>query len=152
VYPGDAGIPRSTYSTDYNNFSPRFGFAWDVRKNGRVSVRGGYGLFYETPFQEILGLASLFSPPFTIQPRTVFTYYANPWAGSRVNPIPQPFPHQPAQPVDRVDFTQFAPVRFTFLDPAFRTPYGQQWNLQIQSQLKKDWLLEVGYVGSNGQH
>ena len=47
AYAGDAGISRSTYGEDWNNFAPRFGFAWDVLKNGRLALRGGYGLFYE---------------------------------------------------------------------------------------------------------
>ncbi len=36
------------------------------------------------------------------------------------------------------------------MDPNLRTPYGQQWSLQVQYELRPDWLLEVGYVGSNG--
>ena len=47
VYPGDAGVSRSTYGEDGNNFAPRFGFAWDILKNGRLALRGGYGLFYD---------------------------------------------------------------------------------------------------------
>jgi hypothetical protein len=42
-------------------------------------------------------------------------------------------------------------MNFTFLDPSFRTPYVQQWNLQVQRQLPQDWLLEVGYVGNAGR-
>ena len=150
VYPGDPGVSRSTYSRDLNNFAPRFGFAWDVFGDGRLSVRGGYGLFYDAPFDGIILGSSLSAPPYTIRPTTLFTDYANPWEASRVNPIPQPFPRQPPRPGERVDFTRFAPVSFDFLDPNFRTPYGQQWNLQVQYQLANDWLLEAGYVGSNG--
>src|SRR5262249_47995481 len=140
-----------TYSTDLNNFSPRFGFAWDVLHNGALSVRGGFGLLYDSPFEEILAQASIFSPPYSISPSTFFTDYANPWLGSRLDPLPQPFPRDPPKPRDRVDFRSFAPMNFTFLDPGFRTPYVQQWNLQVQRQLPKDWLLEVGYVGNAGR-
>lgn len=31
---------------DYNNFSPRIGFAWSTKENGKISVRGGVGIFY----------------------------------------------------------------------------------------------------------
>ena len=36
------------------------------------------------------------------------------------------------------------------MDPDLSTPYGQQWSLQVQYELRPNWLLEVGYVGSNG--
>ncbi len=39
VYPGDAGVSRSTYGEDWNNFAPRFGFAWDILGNGRLAGR-----------------------------------------------------------------------------------------------------------------
>src|SRR5262249_54527800 len=71
--------------------------------------------------------------------------------GSRLTPIPQPFPYAPPRRGDRVDFRTFAPLNFSFLDPSFRTPYVQQWNLQLQYQLPNDWLLEAGYVGNAGR-
>ena len=48
VFPGDPGMPRGLIQTDKNNFAPRIGFAWDPFGNGRTSVRGAYGIFYET--------------------------------------------------------------------------------------------------------
>lgn len=151
VFPADTGIARSTYSEDRNDFAPRIGFAWDVLRNGKLSLRGGYGLFYDAPITE-LTLQFLLATPFAVSPQTLFTDYSNPWQGSRVNPIPQPFPFTPVQPGARFDFTKVAPVGLTVMDPNFVTPYGQQWNLQVQYQLLRDWLLEVGYVGGNGVH
>jgi hypothetical protein len=149
VYPGDTGISRSTYNEDRNNFAPRIGFAWDVLRNGKLSVRGGYGLFYDAPITE-LTLQFLLATPFAINPSTIFTDYNNPWLGSRSNPIPQPFPFTPVPRGGRFDFTKVAPIGMTIMDPNFATPYGQQWNLQVQYELKRDWLVEMGYVGTNG--
>ncbi|MGH9657011.1 MAG: hypothetical protein ACRD96_00615, partial [Bryobacteraceae bacterium] len=149
VYPGDTGISRSTYSEDRNNYAPRFGFAWDVKGNGKLSLRGGYGLFYDAPISE-LTLQFLTSAPYAQQPATLSTDYANPWLGSRSNPIPQPFPFQPVPKGGRFDFTKIAPVGATVMNPNFSTPYGQQWNLQIQYQATRNWLAEAGYVGSTG--
>jgi hypothetical protein len=151
VFPGDPGVSRSTYKLDLNDFSPRFGFAWDVQGNGKLSLRGGFAVQYDTPFDEILSGVSQTAPPYSIAPSTTATDYTNPWSGSLLNPTTQPFPFEVPRPGDRVDFRKFAPISFTFLDSSFRTPYVQLWNLQIQRQLPKDWLLEIGYVGNGGR-
>jgi hypothetical protein len=40
------GNSRSLVDTNYNNFAPRVGFAYDVGGDGRTVVRGRYGIFY----------------------------------------------------------------------------------------------------------
>ncbi len=149
VYPGDQGISRSTYSRDLNNFGPRLGLAWDVLGNGKVSVRAGYGLFYDA-LQTELTLQFLGVPPYGVQPTIYYTTLGNPYENSMVNPIAQPFPFKPAPKGGSFDYTALAPLGFTVMDPNFRTPYAQQWNFQTQIQLGKDWVLDTGYVGSNG--
>ena len=149
VYPGDAGISRSTYGEDWNNFAPRFGFAWDILGNGRLALRGGYGLFYDLHNFD-LAFEMTRTLPYVINPRRLFTDYANPWEGALFSPTTQPFPHVPPEPGGHFDFTALAPLTFWGMDPHLRTPYGQQWSLQVQYELRPNWLLEVGYVGSNG--
>ncbi|HEX7774776.1 MAG TPA: TonB-dependent receptor, partial [Pyrinomonadaceae bacterium] len=99
VFPGDAGITRSTYQTDKNNFGPRVGFAWDVLGNAKLSLRAGYGLYYDTVISETT-LQFLTAPPFAIQPFTVCTTINNPLTnpefGGLCSPaIPQLFPFTP---------------------------------------------------------
>jgi hypothetical protein len=150
VYYGDNGITRSTYGEDLNNFGPRFGFAWDPFGNGKLSVRGGYGLMYDIAITE-LTLQFLGVPPYGIQPFTYYTDYADPWATSRVAPIPQPFPYTPPAAGGKFNYADIAPISgLTVMDPYFATPYSQQWNLNLQYQLFRDWLVDIGYVGNNG--
>ena len=149
VFPGDTGVPRSTYPNDYNNFAPRFGFAWDVLGNGRLSLRGGYGLYYDIVISETT-LQFLTSAPYSIQPNILQTTINNPFSGSRRNPLPQPFPHTPAKAGDPFNFAGVAPVALTVNDPNFRTPYAHQYNMQVQYEFLRGYTMEVGYVGTSG--
>jgi hypothetical protein len=150
VYPGDQGVPKSTYQHDWNNFGPRVGFAWDTFSNGKLSVRGGYGVFFDAPISE-LTLQFLTAPPFGIQPSTLYdTDITHPYSSSTVNPIPNPFPFTPPKPGAAFNFANIAPIGLTVMDPKFATPYSQQWNLQTQYQISPSWLASVTYVGTNG--
>ncbi len=150
VYVDDAGIARSTYSEDLNNFGPRFGFSWDVFKNGKLSVRGGYGMFYDIAITE-LTLQQLGQPPFGIEPFALYVDYKNPWPTAReTTPIPQPFPFTPVARGGHFNFVDISPIALTTMDPGFVTPYSQQWNLQVQYEPFRNWLFDVGYVGTAG--
>ncbi len=150
VFPGDAGITRSTYQTDKNDFSPRAGFAWDVFKNGKVSLRGGYGLYYDIVISETT-LQFLTAPPFAIQPFSVCTTFDNPFQNPTCSPpIPQPFPFTPVSPGTPFNFANIFPIGMTINEPDFKTPYSHQYNLNVQWGFMKDYLLEAGYVGTTG--
>jgi len=153
VFPGDAGITRSTYQTDKNNFGPRVGFAWDVLGNAKLSLRAGFGVYYDTVISETT-LQFLTAPPFAIQPAVVCTTIDNPFAnvdpGCGGSPIPQPFPFHPAKPGEPFKFSDLGTIGLTINDPDFKTPYSTQYNMNVQWEFRKNYLLEVGYVGTTG--
>jgi hypothetical protein len=150
VYPGDSGIPRSTYQHDWNNFGPRVGFAWSPLHNDRLSIRSGFGMFYDVPVGE-LTLQFLTAPPFGIQPNILsVTDITHPFTSSLENPIANPFPFRPIAPGGHFDFSSIAPIGLTVMDPNFRTPYTMQWNFQVQYQVAHDWVLDATYVGTRG--
>ena len=43
---GDPGVERGGIPTSYTHFSPRIGFAWDMKGDGKTSIRGAFGMFY----------------------------------------------------------------------------------------------------------
>src|SRR5215471_12278050 len=134
LYPGNEGVSRSTYHRDWNNFSPRLGMVWDVLGNGKLAIRGGYGLLYDSPDYQF-GAPFITAAPFNITATITSTRYADPWASSLVNPIPQLFPFHPARPGDRFNFRAVAPLTLGYYDPALATPYTQEWSFQVQHQV-----------------
>jgi outer membrane receptor protein involved in Fe transport len=155
VFPGDAGVPRGSNFPDRNDWAPRFGFAWDPRGNGKLSIRGGFGVFYdilkgEDNFQ-FNGQAPFFGSfnptfsPLTANPTAEVNYMTNPFAATgSVNP----FPSKPPSP--NVKFANgFGGSGVFFIDPNLRTPYIYQYNLSVQREIMRDTTLEVDYIGSD---
>ncbi len=152
LFPGDPGIARGITPGNKAHFAPRFGFAWDVFGNGRTSVRGAYGIFYESINADSLAQEN---PPFEGD----LTYYDglldNPFASAG-----QTAP--PVSPSGQFGCTKISsypgiscalfplPVGGFFMEPNFSNPYIQAWNLSIQRQLTPSIILESAYVGKIG--
>jgi hypothetical protein len=146
VFPGDPGVPAATFPADTNNFAPRVGFAWDPTGNGKWSVRAGYGLFYDLERPISIGQFTSQQPwNLTVQlfnPASL----SNPYQG-----IANPFPFSPpVTPDTRKNYAFVLPVIADVINPNFKSAYVQQWNLNIQHQVAKDFLLTAAYAGSKG--
>lgn len=157
VFPGDKGITTSGYHTHYNNLAPRIGFAWSPGKSGKLSVRAGFGIYYNAVEEEI-ALDNLSAPPFSLTDYGVslatVPSFANPYAsadGSMV--IPNAFPFSPPKPGDtNVDFSQFYPMQLNVINPNFQTPSAYNYNINIERELPSETILTVAYVGHQGRH
>ena len=75
---------------DQNNFSPRIHFAWDATKDGKTSIRGGYGRYYDQVFLNAPLLASLFEPGKYTSQYILFPGYPDPFVGGQQIPIALP--------------------------------------------------------------
>jgi hypothetical protein len=130
---GTGTMPRGGYDADKNNFAPRVGLAWTLGNDGNTVIRTGYGIYYDTSALAP-GEALYFNKPFFD-----FNLFF-PLPGLPLT-LSDPFP----------SFFPFAlPDSAQAIQRDLRTPYMQHWNLNLQQQLGRNRVLEVGYVGSKG--
>ncbi|MBA2306312.1 MAG: TonB-dependent receptor [Acidobacteria bacterium] len=123
----------------YRNFAPRAGFAWDVAGNGKTSLRGGTGIFYDlltantnfvqntavrvTPFFQRSRISSTGSAPIDF-PEAYFTQAARLAGNAQLEGI------------------QYEPDQPTMV----------KWNLNVQRALLERTSIEVGYTGTRGSN
>jgi hypothetical protein len=140
---GQPGLSK-LYNPDKTNFAPRISLAWDVTGKGKTVVRAGYGLFYDAVSQD-MALGHLPYPPFfapgpaynPIGPDPIFSAGVN---GSIV----------PGSPVFGDESAcNFECDTFAF-DRNIKTPYMENYNINIQEQINSHAVVQVGYVASQG--
>ena len=140
--------PNSSYfqnSAPRDSFAPRIGFAWQPgNQQSRISVRGGYGWFYQNPSN--YGNAPGF-PAVNVQPFAQL--FQNSGASNGASSLAKPFPTTTLGYVLRTPSTRLTD---RILWPEFNVPRLQQWNLNTQYSLSKTLSFDLGYVGSRGNN
>jgi outer membrane receptor protein involved in Fe transport len=143
---------RTNYVTDWSNFQPRFGFAYQVVPN--TVVRGGYGIYYGQSRSGVTGVVPYGSAGFN-QFTNVITVNPNDLATPFVN-LNNPFKFGLIQPagnslglLNDVGFGANGPIR----TPAWnKTPYEQSWSFGIEHELPSHILINAEYIGKKGTH
>ncbi len=162
VIPGDKGVPNGLTQTYYKSFAPRLGLAWSPGATsgwlakltggpGKTSIRIGAGMFYNPIEQLVLEQFSA-EPPFGGSPFLSGTLFNLPFEFQAGGFAPNPFGGV-LNPVrgHPVDWSIFRPmVLFGEFQPRMRSQYSEQYNFTIQRQIAKDFLFQVGYVGTQG--
>ncbi len=116
------------YNQNYN-YEPRVGFIYDVRGNNATILRGGYGFMADEPVSDaVTGLAS--NPP-------------------NASPVSQTGSLAVGTLYSSAALASLAP---SSINPKLSNAYTESYNLNLQQQLAKDFVLELGYIGSEGKH
>jgi Carboxypeptidase regulatory-like domain/TonB dependent receptor len=123
---------------DKNNYSPRIGFAWDLKGNAKSVLRGGYGIYYDQSFLNV--------PLFAIQQANpeIYATFLNDADGLSLSSPPPTVPRPLVNPLPG--------TRGRIIDPNFESPYTQQWNMGYAQELGKNMALEFDYVHILGLH
>jgi len=128
-------------SADPFGFAPRVGFAYTPSKYANTVIRGGFSMAYDVFFDNI-GVLSV-PPQFS---NTVDLTHANDNPGFLANGgINQSFGLTGSTPA------QLRAATSTFI-PDQKLPYSINYNLSVEHVFAKDYMLDVGYIGTKGVH
>ena len=144
-FPGDSQYTAGNglSSTRWNKFDPRVGLVWDPKGDGRMTMRASYGMF--TDRYHMFGLNFLGQEaPFGNNIVLTSVNMSNPWANY---PGGNPFP---------LTVTKNSPFpsvgTYVTFPLDMKNMNLNEWNLSIQKQLGKNWLVTVNYLGNETTH
>ncbi len=150
TFPGDSGFPGTSYNFGKKDiFEPRIGVIFDPSKDGTMSIRAGYGIFYDAP-QLFFDTRYSNSAPYgsTVSLTGPFDvtspYSAVNYGGTGANPFPG---------LSQLSSTVPFPLAGVYVNqPLHLKPmYLQQWNLSVQKQAGS-WLYAATYLGNKTTH
>lgn len=133
-----SGVTCSPFGSRVNpssnkNFAPRVGFAFTPTKSGRMSIRGGFGIFYDRTLNGIFEQNAFADPPLVQVSSVNNTSFDNPLAGQAS--------------------VSLTPNRLTLTGaPTFKVPSYADYNLSVQQEITVGTVFEIAYVGSSGRH
>jgi hypothetical protein len=134
---GVGQIPAGCMTAHLFNPAPRLGFAYDPSGKGKMSIRGGYGIFFEHTNGNEANTESLAgSPPLVL-------------SADQLNVVGD-------ENLGQMTTQGGGPVLFPIFALSIPNhavwPYVQQWHLDVQHELPRKAVLTIAYVGTQGTH
>lgn len=138
-------VEGQLFDSDWNNFAPTVGFAWDPFKTGKTSIRGNFRLAYDRMNTFIVSSQILPNMPGTTT-GVVNTTFGT--AGGRARNLPILSPT--GSPLSLRQQPPFSINSLTVFDPSTRSPKTYQWGFSAQREIGFKSVLEVNYIGRKG--
>ena len=162
LFQGDPGGPSGNKLTknSLDKWSPRLGVAWDPKGDGRMSIRAGFGIFYDFPnfSYDQFGFEEPYGGAVTVPANgCTTTCLTNPWANfsftdqqgnihNGEDPFPQFVGTGPAN-------AAYLPGSLVFSYPqSIKPTYVMQYNLSVEKQLGSSWVISATYLGNQQRH
>jgi hypothetical protein len=154
---GADGTPASCMSGHLFNPAPRVGFAWDPWGDGKTSVRGGYGIFYEHGTGNEANTGSLeASAPLVISMTQLlpgsYPCIGNVGYGPAFDPTNSACASVQGSSSSVPAAGSAFPLDVTSIPTKAVWPYAQQWSFGVQRELPSAFVVNLAYVGSKGTH
>jgi hypothetical protein len=141
---------------DNKDFSPRFGFAYDLTGKGKHVLRGGFGFYYDNVFQNIPLWMEQMAHPTVYQQALSITSPTDTVPGLGIQL--QNFVFSSANATAVVAGIPAATGNLLngstgrTMDPSYRNPFAEEFNVGYQWQLSESSVLEVDYTHTLGLH
>jgi carboxypeptidase family protein/TonB-dependent receptor-like protein len=134
---------RGDRSKDTNNFGPRIGFNWDPWREGRTSIHGGYGIYYDRVVLEVGLLERL------LDGRTLPLEVRS---GSQFDAAGNFLPGTPTlqNPFSGMLIAGAGATGINLIDNQMDTPYVQQFNFGVQHEIRRDLVVSIDGLHSFG--
>ena len=143
------------WHTRTHNLAPRFSFAWDPTSQGKISVRGGAGIFYDRPANQLFTGDRNNLPLVANASCQVGVTACTPVYGLGASgQSPYDFPRVTGIPFGLDDKNGLLGTRTSQVvtDPHLQVQYGENWSFGLQYEVFKNWVAEADYIGSVGHH
>jgi len=144
LIPVGPGGYSGIYNPAYNNFGPRVSVAWDVFGTGKTVVRSGFGIFYDA-FSQDMFLGHLPYPPY-FDPGPAY----NPIGPNQIVPAGVTGSIISGQPTYGTPSCASVECDIFSFDHNIRTPYMENFNLNVEQRISNKVMVQFSYVGSEG--